>query len=196
MVLSTRRIALSALGALVLTGVTTTSAQAFTDCTHPDLSQPFAAYGDQNFYALAPAGDFEDVASTDWKFSSGARVVRTSQADGSTGSVLELASGAVATSPSLCITADYPTARLRSRNVVGSEGVAFAVSYPSGTGWTKPSDTGSFQAAPGGWTLSKPLNLKPLKQSGWQMIRVSLKARGTGSRFQVDDFWIDPRASR
>ncbi len=190
---------------MTLMGASTTPAQAqFTDCTHPPVSQVFAEIGDKALYALAPGGYFDDATSAGWSFSNGATVVRAMQADGSTGAVLDLGSDGVATSPPLCITSDYPTARLRSRNLIGKDKVSFAVSYLRDGVWTKPKRTGTFQGAKekekgkgrGGWALSKRLSLKPAKGPGWQQIRVSFIGGGKESRFQVDDFWIDPRASR
>ncbi len=195
--LRTRLLALSTVGAVALGGAVAPLAQAaFTDCTHPAVSQPFAPFGDYNFYALAPNGDFDDLASSDWKLSGGAAATTALQSDGSKGYVLDLPSGAVATTPPLCITVDYTTARLWSRNLAGGEGVDFAVSYPNGDGWTKPSSTGSLPGDSGGWRLSNPMNIKPVKQPDWQWIRISLTGKGKTSRFQVDDLWIDPRASR
>jgi hypothetical protein len=37
------------------------------------------------------------------------------------------------------------------------------------------------------------MNLQPTKTSGWQQVRFVLVAGGNTSRFEVDDFWVDPR---
>lgn len=163
-------------------------------CAAQPLSQPLTPFGDTNNYFLAPAGDF--TTSDGWTLGAGATHVFTAQADGSTGGVLDMPSGATAVSPVICITSDYPTARLRVRNLVGSEGVSFAISYLRGGAWSAPKETGQFHGDKNVWGLSKPMNLQPSKTTGWQQIRLTFIAKGKNSRFQVDDVWIDPRASR
>ncbi len=193
----TRLVPLTFVGALALSLVGTQAAHAqFGDCTHPAVSQPFLSFGDENFYALAPYGTFDNLAVSDWTLSNGARVISTVQPNGKTGSVLDLSSGAAATTPSLCITSDYPTARLWSRDVTGADGVTFSVSYLQDGVWTKQKETGQLHGSKNGWQLSAPMNLKSEKKTGWQQIRVTFTARGKTSRSQLDDVWIDPRASR
>jgi hypothetical protein len=120
-------------------------------CAHPALSQPMDIFGDFNTYGLAPGGMFSDA--TGWQLSGGAKIVSATQYDGTTGSVLELPGKSQATSPVMCITADYPMSRLWSRNVKGNETVSFNVQYyDKATGqWTSPKDNGGF-AGPYYWT--------------------------------------------
>ena len=94
----------------------------------------------------------------------------------------------------MCITKDFPIARLRVRNIKGSEGVFFYVSYNNAGTWTSPKNTGQFHGAQSAWTLSNPMNVQPSNVAGWQQVRFSFIAGGKTSRFQVDDFWVDPRA--
>jgi hypothetical protein len=156
-------------------------------CSHGTFSQPLLPFHDKNFYTLAPGGDFE--APTSWELSRGASIQR----DASRGGVLDLPSGAQATSPPVCITSDYPKSRLFVRNVAGSEGVSFFVSYLYGGAWTAPRSTGQFKGDKSGWTLSGGLNIKPSNTPGWQQARFTFVAGGSNSRFQVDDFWVDPK---
>ena len=156
-------------------------------CSHGTFSQPLLAFKDNNFYTLAPGGDFE--GPTSWELSRGASI----QGDGSRGGVLDLPSGAQATSPPLCITSDYPRSRMFVRNVAGSEGVSFNVSYLRNGVWTAPKNTGQFHGDKSGWTLSGGMNIQPSSTPGWQQARFTFVAGGTKSRFQVDDFWVDPK---
>ena len=172
--------------------ITIPGATPLSSCPDPALSQPFSALGDSHYYTLAPGGDFTDAAG--WQLSGGASVVNAPQADGTTGGVLDLPSKAQATSPVMCITADYPTARLHVRNLKGSEGVFFYVSYLQKGAWTTPKNTGQFHGTQTAWTLSNPMNVQPLNTTGWQQVRFTFVSGGTTSRFQVDDFWVDPRA--
>src|SRR4051812_45229060 len=167
------------LAALSLTaavcGFTTASAHAATTadagCTAPALSQPFMAFKDANLYTLAPGGAFDEAAGGGWEFSGGASIVQTTQPDGTVGGVLDVPSKARAVSPVLCITSDYPTARLWVRNVAGSEGVFFYVSSLINGTWTNIKNTGQFHGAQKSWTLSNPMNVQPAKTPGWQQVR-------------------------
>jgi hypothetical protein len=163
-----------------------------SDCTNPVLSTPFSAFKDQRLYTLAPGGTFDNAASG-WNLSGGASIVQAQQPDGTVAGVLDLPSQAVAISPPMCVTADYPTARLWVRNLVGAEGVGFNVSYYVNGAWTDPKSAGQFHGDHGSWTYSNSLNLHPAKPAGWQKVRFIFIANGTKSHFQVDDFWVDPR---
>jgi hypothetical protein len=93
----------------------------------------------------------------------------------------------------MCITSDYPIARPWVRNLVGSEGVFFYVSYNTDGTWTSPKNTGQFHGSQKAWTLSNPMNVQPSNTPGWQRVRFTFIAGGNTSRFQVNDFWVDPR---
>jgi hypothetical protein len=161
-------------------------------CQTSALSQPFTAVKDFNYYTLAPGGAFDDAAGG-WQLTGGAAIKQTTQADGTTGGVLDLPSKAQAVSPVMCITSDYPTSRLQVRNIAGSEGVFFYVSYHVNGMWTTPKNTGQFHGDHSAWTLSNPMNVQPSNTPGWQQVRFTFIAGGNTSRFQVDDFWVDPR---
>jgi hypothetical protein len=163
-------------------------------CVSPALSQPLLALKDANLYTLAPGGAFEPGSTGGWQLAGGASFVQTTQADGSSGGVLDLPSRATATSPPMCITSDYPTARLHVRNIVGAEGVFFNVQYWRNGAWTNPKDTGQFHGAGNAWSLSGKMNIQPAGTAGWQQVRFTFLGGGNTSRFQVDDFWVDPRA--
>jgi len=183
---------LSATPAVAATPTMPTPVAPLETCTEPALSQPFAAYEDFDFYTLAPGGDF-DSADNGWELTRGASILPATQPDGTTGGVLDLPSTAQAVSPPLCITSDYPTARLWVRNLAGSEGVFFYVSYYDNGVWTKPKNTGQFHGTGSAWTLSRLMKVHPSGAAGWQQVRFVFVAGGTRSRFQVDDFWVDPR---
>jgi hypothetical protein len=166
---------------------TPTPVDPLSACSHGAFSQPLLAFKDKNFYTLAPGGDFE--GATSWELSRGASV----KSDATHGGVLDLPSGAQATSPPLCITSDYPKSRMFVRNVAGAEGVSFFVSYLRNGVWTTPKNTGQFHGAKSDWTLSGGMNIQPSSAPGWQQARFTFVAGGTKSRFQVDDFWVDPK---
>jgi hypothetical protein len=165
-----------------------------TACALQPLSQPLLAFGDTNYYVLAPGGTFSSAAG--WYLTGGATIASTVQPDGSTGGVLALPSKAQASSPVMCITNDFPMARLFARTVTGGDNVFLNVQYWRNRGWTAPKYTGAFTGAKGSWKLSGELPIAPSPRSGWQQVRFTLLAGGKNSKFQIDNFWVDPRASR
>jgi hypothetical protein len=183
--LSTVVVALAA--AAPASAVTTpTSLPPVAGCSAPSFSQPLLGYGDSNYYALAPGGSF-DAGGPGWELSGGAAVV---------GGALDLPSRSQATSPVMCITSDYPTSRLFARNVDGkTQNVTLYTSLYKNGAWLKPKNTGHFDHFGTSWTLSQPLNNKPAGVAGWQQVRFTLAAADK-SHLQVDNVWVDPRASR
>jgi hypothetical protein len=163
-------------------------------CTQQALSQPLLPFKDSNYYTLAPDGGFATGASG-WQLAGGASVVATTQRDGTPGGVLDLPAGSQATSPPVCITADYPSSRLFVRSLSGTQGVYFDVQYLRNGVWTAPKENSQYRGANASWVLSPPLLIQPDKASGWQQVRFTLVSSATtkGS-VQVDDFWVDPRA--
>ncbi len=163
-------------------------------CAHQAFSQSLLSYGDTNNYVLAPGGAFSNAL--DWQLAGGATLTTTTQPDGTAGGVLQLPSKSMATSPVMCITDDYPTARVFGRNVSGGDKVYLNTQYWNGKEWAKPKDQGGFTGDKSKWALSDPLPLTPSATDSWQQVRFTFYAGGKNSTFQVDDFWVDPRASR
>jgi hypothetical protein len=197
-----RSLSLGAMLATALTCVAAGPASAATTsvdtsmCANPLLSEPFVSAGDQNEYALVPGQTPDNVNGSGWTLSGGAALVTTTVADGATGSVLDLPSGSKAVSPAICVMSDYPTARMDVRDIVGSQGVSFYVSYEGTSGWTTPRNTGQVHGTGAAWTLSAPVNLQPASTSGWQIVRFTLVPGGTTSNFEIYDLYADPRMMR
>jgi hypothetical protein len=162
-------------------------------CSNPLLSQPFLAWGDHNWYTLMPGESADNFDGAGWQLSGGAKIVTTTLADGTTGSVLDLPSGSKAVSPIICVTSSYPTARTMVRDVKGSEGVFFYVSYEGTSTWDTPKNTGQVHGNNTAWTLATPVNLQPYNVSGWQPMRITLIPGGTTSDFQIYKLYVDPR---
>jgi Neuraminidase (sialidase) len=163
-------------------------------CANPLLSQPFASSNDSNWYTLMPGELADSFTGTGWQLTGGAKIVKTTLADGSVSSVLDLPSGSTAVSPAMCVTAAYPTARAMVRDIVGSEGVFFYVGYEGTNTWTNPRNTGQVHGQHTAWTLSDSVNVQPDSNPGWQPVRFTLEAGGKTSDFQVYDFYIDPHS--
>src|SRR4051812_33350749 len=80
------------------------------DCDNGATSQPFAQWGDDNSYFLAPGGDFES-GSSDW---SGGRAVSDQepwQVAGSGSHALSVGAGRSVVSPTMCVGLEHPTMR-------------------------------------------------------------------------------------
>jgi hypothetical protein len=176
------------------TGLTGTAPTDTAGCMNPALNQTFLSTKDRNWYTLAPGQSPDGFTGAGWTLARGARIVTTQLQTGQPGSVLDLPSGAVAISPPMCVTSEYPTARSLVRNVTGAEGVQFYVSYAGTRTWDQPKDTGQLHGQQSNWTVSNPLNVQPdHSTAGWQLVRFVFIAGGRSSDFQVYNFYVDPR---
>ena len=113
----------------------------------PALSQPFLAWGDSNWYALAPGEAADDFTGAGWTLTGGAQDRHHHAPGRRHRAVLDLPRGSPATSPTICLTSAYPTARMMIRNVSGSNGgsVGFSVSYAGTSTANAPLQTGTFK---------------------------------------------------
>ena len=171
-------------------------------CTAPALIQPFLSWQDTNWYALAPGQTANNFTGASWKLSGGAKIITTTLANGTKGSVLDLPAGSQAISPTVCLTSAYPNARMMVSNLSGSNGgkVGFSVSYAGTSSATSPVQTGTFkttgnQGVSGGWMLSDPVALAPSSNSGWQPMQITLTGSGPKD-FAVYNLYLDPRMCR
>ena len=162
-------------------------------CSDQAFSQPFLSAGDRNWYTLVPGQRDGNFDGAGWTLTGGAKIVSTVLADGSTASVLDLPSGSQAISPTMCVTSDYPSARAMVRDVVGSEGVFFYVSYQGTKTWDTPKNTGQMHGNHTAWTVATPVKVQPGNAIGWQPMRITLIAGGKSSEFQVNNLYVDPR---
>jgi hypothetical protein len=163
-----------------------------SQCVESVLTQPFLYAGDTNYYTLAPGQTPGDFAGTGWTLSGGASIKTTTLGDGSTGSVLDLPSGSKAVSPAFCVTSEYPTARTMIRDVAGSQGVYFYVSYLGTSTWENPKNTGQVHGTATEWTLATPVNMQPYNVAGWQVVRLTLVPGGATSDYQLYNLYVDP----
>lgn len=193
-------------GQAVAQGATSTTATSGTaapsvdtsTCANPLLTQPFLAWGDSNWYALAPGETADAFGGAGWNLTGGAKIVTTTLKDGTPGSVLDLPHGSKAVSPEVCLTSAYPTARMMIRDVSDSNGgsVGFSVSYAGTSTANSPLQTGSFKTTgsagvAGNWFLSAPADLDPSTSPGWQLMQITLTANGS-KEFQVYNLYLDP----
>lgn len=162
-------------------------------CNAPALSQVFSWAQDANWYAALPGVSWDGLSTAGWTLSGGAKLVNTTLADGQTGAVLDLPSGATATSAQMCLSNSYPTFRSEIKNVKGSSGVSVSVAYYSSKGWGQPQLSGSMTGVSNVWTLPAVVNVKASSVSGWQYGRFKFAANGASSEYQLSNLYADPR---
>ncbi|MEA2216293.1 MAG: hypothetical protein QOK19_1854 [Solirubrobacteraceae bacterium] len=168
-------------------------------CPGQTFSQPFAALGDSAYYTLVEGSTF-DRPGEGWTLLAGARIVEGPRPDGSQGGVLDLPSGAVAISPPVCVTLQYPTARTWVEALQSSGSVTASVVYGAGTGKQGGAalNVGSISGRGGsGWNLSQPFNLEPQlagNEEGVRSARFVYSAGGSRrADFHVFGLYVDPR---
>lgn len=161
---------------------------ATADCAQPSFSQALQTFKDNNWYTLAPGETDDNFQGDGWTLTGGASLTTATLADGQTGTVLNLPAGAMAVSPTICITSAYPTARAMVRDVTGPPGLAYGV----GTSLTAVQASGNI---PGNthWALSPPLNLRPANTTGWQEVHFAFTATGKNTDYQIYNLYLDPR---
>jgi hypothetical protein len=165
------------------------------DCSMPALTQALLDHGDAESYFLAPGGSFE--ADGGWYLGGGARLTEAPDEHGHESGVLELPSDGQAVSPVICVTSRFPLARVFARSGRGGGDVDFGVSYYEHGRWSKYRQTGRISVKGEDWNLSDPLGLRPdRKKKGWQQVRLAFYGGGDHRLLQIDNLWIDPRASR
>jgi hypothetical protein len=163
-------------------------------CPGQTFAQPFAALGDSNYYTLVEGSQFNG-GSEGWELWNGAEVVEGIRPDGSFGGVLDLPSGAMAVSPPVCVTLQYPTARAWVQSVQGGGGVTVGVYY-AGTKATGQPVGQLSGTAQGGWGLSSPFSVKPEltgKQEGVREVRFVYANTTKDSDFRLSGLFVDPR---
>ena len=163
-------------------------------CPGQTFAQPFEALGDSNYYTLVGGSQFNG-GQEGWELKNGAEVVGGIRPDGSSGGVLDLPSGAVAVSPPVCVTLQYPTARAWVQSVQGGGGVTVGVYYAG----TRPMGMPVGQLSgrvQGGWELSSAFSVRPEltgKQEGVREVRFVYANLTRDSDFHISGLYVDPR---
>jgi hypothetical protein len=168
------------------------------DCSPKPTSKPFAPWGDQADYTLAPGGSFES-GKPPWQLS-GASIVSGNEpwkVNGAGDSrSLRLPPGASATSPVMCVGLEHPTLRLFARNNSALlSTLSVEVIFETSLGLKASAPVGVL--LPGGqWKPSPRLlvvaNLLPLLPGNYTPVQFRVRSVGLGT-WWVDDFYVDPR---
>jgi hypothetical protein len=167
-------------------------------CDPQPTTKPFARWGDNRDYVIAPGGSFESGAP-DWKLNR-ATVVSGNESysvgGGSHSRSLRIDPGGSATSPEICVGLEHPTIRLFTRNnrlllstltveVIVETSIGLKVPVPIGLAlphnpW-KPSPSYLVVA-----------NLLPLLPNNYTPVAFRFRSVGLGT-WWIDDFYVDPR---
>lgn len=173
----------------------TKGAAAAAPCADRAFGKVFSAYNDNALYTLAPDGDFE-AGATGWTLADGAAVAGESssiQLGAALGAKsLELAAGASATTPPICVERGFPTFRFVARS--GDHGVVrVQVLYANG----KSKKTGRVKAA-SDWKVTRKLSLAQGRFAVRRGGSANVQLRFTASRgtVRMDDVYVDPRLRR
>ena len=172
-------------------------------CADPEVSPLLSSFKDDDLYAPAPGGAFND-GSGGWELDGGARVVAGDDAlqlFGAGGGALELPVGATATSPTFCVDERYPHFRFSfaQQSLNEDADVRVEVIYP-GLAEKNVRKAKDLKAKHGrGWELSDRIKLEPyhgVKRGGWRLVavRISVKSGKPATSVRIDDVLVDPRA--
>jgi hypothetical protein len=88
------------------------------DCGYEDPTPVFAAWGDFAGYSLAPQGDVS--SNVGWTLNKQATIVSGADPFSGAGQSLQLAKGAEAATPAMCVNLDNPTIRFFVKDVGGN----------------------------------------------------------------------------
>jgi hypothetical protein len=170
-------------------------------CGSPPASQPFAPWGDTNYYTPVPGGSFES-GTPSWLLSGGAKVVSGNEsykvAGGSRS--LSLPAGSSATSPAMCTGTDYPSARLFVRNSGSSSSRlnVWAI-YPPVLGLLPDKVSLGYLSGSGTWKPSSVLQMGLLNNTigslnlGETTISFEFAPADNTGNWSIDDVYLDPR---
>ena len=171
-------------------------------CATQNFSKPFAQFGDVASYTPMPGGSFEG-GSPAWTMTGGAKVVsgnETFKVGGSSDSKsLYLPQGATASSPSMCVGIEHPTARWFAKSsgsllgLTGSMTVTVLFEDSLGQVLELPIGAGLLNTS---WQPSLPgvisASLLPLLPG--QKTAVAFRFRALTGNWNVDDAYVDPYA--
>jgi hypothetical protein len=163
-------------------------------CPGQTFSQPFEAFKDNNYYTLVEGSEFDEGAQG-WQLENGAQIVEDGP-EGGSGHALDLPSGSEAVSPPVCVTLQYPTARVWVRNAHGGGGVTVSVAYTGTKTETKPQNVGQVHSDHEEWKLSNPINVQPQiagSKEEVREVRFHFSAGGGNNDYRLSGLYVDPR---
>jgi hypothetical protein len=191
-------VAIGAIAALPSTAAAGVLVESAASCDPEPTSKPFAPWGDNRDYVLAPGGSFEKGAPG-WSLS-GASVVAGNESFYVGGRShrysLRIDGGETATSPEICVGLEHPVIRLFAKNnrlllstltveVIARTSLGLKVAVPVGVVLPRS----SWKPTPAYLVVA---NLLPLLPDNYTPVAFRFRAIGAGS-WWIDDFYVDPR---
>jgi hypothetical protein len=189
-------LALTAAIAVVVPAVGATAGRAGTSASFcraiASPARAFLPWGDQSLYVLAPDGGLE-AGGAGWTLAGGASVKPGNESfyvhGSSDGKLLDLPSGATATTPALCIDSTMPTARFFVSGYGANAGKlsvdAFYTDASGASGWRHLDNVNKA----GAWAPSAAFKLPKGIQSPSVQFRFTVTG---GGGFRIDDLYVDP----
>ena len=171
-------------------------------CGYTAFEQPFANWGDPDYYLPAPNGSFESGAAPDWTLTGGSAVEGPGSpvTGASTAYALTLPPGSSATTPSICVDDGSPYSRMFAyttlRNFKFKTSLRVELLYTDNSGrpvtklvTTLPDEP--YWDATSQMTLPKPVAIKP-DASGYLSVRYRFTPLN-GTAWRIDDLYVDPK---
>jgi hypothetical protein len=192
--------AIAALAALAIGAVGAPAARAAT-CPPPTVAQTFAPWKDPALYMTAPDGGLE-AGGAGWTLAGGAAVVSGNEPfyvrAATDHRSLALPTGAVATTPKVCIGVEHPTVRFFARNTGSAlSRLTVSVIYTGLDGHLASLTIGQLVAgsvwAP---TPVVPVVVDLLSLLGNQYIAFRFAPADSVGSWRIDDVYVDPYGKR
>jgi hypothetical protein len=175
---------------------------AAADCGTSPTSQVFVQWGDDADYSLAPQGDFS--VTTGWTLNKQASVVSGADPFSGAGQSLQLANGADAATPAMCVNVDNPTIRFFTRDQGGNgkANLKVDVLYEDFDGHVKHLTVAKLKAGTE-WAPSTivPMYMNMLAQAsptGVTAVAFEFKAEGLqkDESLSISSLYVDPYLSK
>jgi hypothetical protein len=171
-----------------------------TNCVTSPLVQPFAQWGDNSDYVLAPQGSFESGADG-WTLNHAAldSGSESYNVGGSGSQSLKISPGGSAVTPTICVGLDRPTLRFFARSsggLLGLSTMAVSVRFETSLGLVAELPVGvvlpNTRWSP---TLPMPVlaSLLPLLPNDMTPVQFRFTPVG-GASWSIDDVYVDPKA--
>jgi hypothetical protein len=199
---STAAIAIAALSVSATSANAGLLVDAAESCDEQSLSQPFTPWLDFANYTPLGGGDFESAAAG-WTLSGGAAVASGNEtfyvAGAGDASSLSVPSGAVATSPPICVGLEHPTVRFFAKRTAGGllglGSLRVDVLFENNLGVISSLPIGVVGTTAGVWQPTLPMtviaNLLPLLSGDHTAVAFRFTSTLGGS-FSIDDIQVDP----
>jgi hypothetical protein len=193
--------ALASLGLLAVPAGAFASNSILATCQTPSISTPFAQWGDNNDYFLAPGGSFEGTADQiGWTLSNATLTPGNEPFQvngGGDGQSLTIAGGGSATSPFFCVDNTMSSLRFFAQQVSAGAGIRVQALVQTSGGVSTVPIGHLFDGSMPGWAPTAPIAADNSGLADGQTLNVALQftVRASAASWQIDDVYVDPYRS-